>query len=182
MSNFSFSQSVFQKACFPGASKGVIVWEWVNDKWNSWINLYDNSYGIPYYRDALNPFCYSFAIFLFSIQLFSKRQILDSSKLKELADDNSKFDENDVKFSKRLDNTVGKRRNCSFFHSVSKRYVLQTRKSQVLFGKGLIVSFFITLFSGTRDRVAICFFLPDYLQCPQAPDTAAQYSYLSKGQ
>ena len=21
----------FQKACFPGASKGVVVWEWVND-------------------------------------------------------------------------------------------------------------------------------------------------------
>ena len=21
----------FQKACFPGASKGVIVWEWVNE-------------------------------------------------------------------------------------------------------------------------------------------------------
>ena len=30
MGNFSFSHSVFQKACFPGASKGVIVWEWVN--------------------------------------------------------------------------------------------------------------------------------------------------------
>ena len=28
-SNFSFSQC-FQKACFPGASEGVIVWEWVN--------------------------------------------------------------------------------------------------------------------------------------------------------
>ena len=28
MSNFSFPQC-FQKACFPGASKGVIVWEWV---------------------------------------------------------------------------------------------------------------------------------------------------------
>ena len=27
-SNFSFSHS-FQQACFPGASKGVIVWEWV---------------------------------------------------------------------------------------------------------------------------------------------------------
>ena len=27
-SNFSFSQC-FQKACFPGVSKGVIVWEWV---------------------------------------------------------------------------------------------------------------------------------------------------------
>ena len=23
----------FQKACFPGASKGVIVWEWVNKPW-----------------------------------------------------------------------------------------------------------------------------------------------------
>ena len=22
----------FQKACFPGASKGVIVWEWVNEQ------------------------------------------------------------------------------------------------------------------------------------------------------
>ena len=26
---FLFTQC-FQKACFPGASKGVIVWEWVN--------------------------------------------------------------------------------------------------------------------------------------------------------
>ena len=23
----------FQKACFPGASKGVVVWEWVNLDW-----------------------------------------------------------------------------------------------------------------------------------------------------
>ena len=29
LSNFSFSHSVFKKARFPGASKGVIVWEWV---------------------------------------------------------------------------------------------------------------------------------------------------------
>ena len=28
-SNFSFPHSVLKKACFPGASKGVIVWEWV---------------------------------------------------------------------------------------------------------------------------------------------------------
>ena len=33
-------------------------------------------------------------------------------KLKEFADDNSKFDENDGKFSKWIENT-GKRRNCS---------------------------------------------------------------------
>ena len=37
-----------------------------------------------------------------------KRQILDSSKLKEFADDNFKFDENGRKFSKELENTVGK--------------------------------------------------------------------------
>ena len=29
-SNFSFSHSVFKKACFPEASRGVIMWEWVN--------------------------------------------------------------------------------------------------------------------------------------------------------
>ena len=27
----------FQKACFPGASKGVIVWEWVNSSSNDKI-------------------------------------------------------------------------------------------------------------------------------------------------
>ena len=25
----------FQKACFPGVSKGVIVWEWVKEKYHS---------------------------------------------------------------------------------------------------------------------------------------------------
>ena len=39
---------------------------------------------------------------------FSKRQILDSSKLKEFADDNFKFDESDRMFYKRVENTVGK--------------------------------------------------------------------------
>ena len=38
--------------------------------------------------------------------------MLDSSKLKEFADDNFKFDENGRKFSKRVENT-GKRKNCS---------------------------------------------------------------------
>ena len=37
-----------------------------------------------------------------------KRQILDSSKLKAFADDNLKFHENSRKFSKRVENTVGK--------------------------------------------------------------------------
>ena len=44
---------------------------------------------------------------------FPIRQVLDSSKLKELVDDNFKFDENGRKFSKWVQNTVGKKRNCS---------------------------------------------------------------------
>ena len=38
----------------------------------------------------------------------TRRQILDSSKLKEFAGDNFKFDENGRKLTKRLENTVGK--------------------------------------------------------------------------
>ena len=38
-----------------------------------------------------------------------KRQISDPSKLKEYADDNFKFDENDGKSPKWIENTVGKR-------------------------------------------------------------------------
>ena len=38
----------------------------------------------------------------------TRQQILDSSKLKEFADDNFKFDENGRKLSKRVENTVGK--------------------------------------------------------------------------
>ena len=39
---------------------------------------------------------------------FSKRQILDSSKLKELTDNNYRFGENGRKCSKQVKNTVGK--------------------------------------------------------------------------
>ena len=39
---------------------------------------------------------------------FPKRQILDSSKLKEFADDNFKFDENGRNVSRRVENNVGK--------------------------------------------------------------------------
>ena len=61
---------------------------------------------------------------------------LQISKLKEFADDNFEFDENGGKFSKRLENTVEKG-DFSFSHSVFKRFLLQTRKNQGLFGKGL---------------------------------------------
>ena len=41
-------------------------------------------------------------------QPITRQQILDSSKLKEFADDNFKFDENGRKISKQVENTVGK--------------------------------------------------------------------------
>ena len=44
---------------------------------------------------------------------FPKRQVIDSSKLKEFADNNLKLDENGRKLSKQIENTAGERRNCS---------------------------------------------------------------------
>ena len=44
----------------------------------------------------------------FSSKPLPKRQILDSSKLKEFAEDNFKCDENGRKLLKRAENTVGK--------------------------------------------------------------------------
>ena len=52
-----------------------------------------------------------FSFSMMSLTLYqpiTRRQILDSSKLKEFADDNFKFDENGRKLSKRVENTVGK--------------------------------------------------------------------------
>ena len=42
------------------------------------------------------------------VKPFPKRKILDSSKLKEFAANNFKVDENGRKFSKWIENTVGK--------------------------------------------------------------------------
>ena len=58
-------------------------------------------------------------------------QILDSSKPKELAGDNFKFDEGGRKFSKWVENIVGKGEIAHY-----ESLVLQTRKNQDLFGKG----------------------------------------------
>ena len=43
-----------------------------------------------------------------AIKPITRRQILDSSKLKEFADDNFKFAEKGRKLSKRVENTVGR--------------------------------------------------------------------------
>ena len=48
------------------------------------------------------------SLWLKRVYPITRRQILYSSKLKEFADDNFKFDENGIKLSKRVENTVGK--------------------------------------------------------------------------
>ena len=55
--------------------------------------------------------------------------------MKEFADDNFEFDEYGRKFSKWIENIVGKG---GIAHSVFKRLVLQKRKKQGLFGKRLM--------------------------------------------
>ena len=63
---------------------------------------------------------------------------------KEFADNNFKFDGNARKFFKWLENTVGKGEidryeQFHLFPQCFRRVVLQTRKNQGLFGKGLIL-------------------------------------------
>ena len=55
-----------------------------------------------------NEYLWSKGLKLFETLPITRRQILDSSKLKESADDNFKFHENGRKLSKRVENTVGK--------------------------------------------------------------------------
>ena len=69
-------------------------------------------------------------------------QIMKSSKLKEFAD-NSKLDENSGKFSKGVEDTVGKDEiGCCgqifLFPKCFQKTVLQRCKNKGLFGKGLI--------------------------------------------
>ena len=49
-----------------------------------------------------------YILFIKCILLFPKQRILDSSKLKEFADDNFEIGENGRKFSKQIENTAGK--------------------------------------------------------------------------
>ena len=100
---------------------------------------------------------------IMGLELFPKRQMLDSSKLKEFADDNFIFDENGREFSKRIDNTVGEKKellvatNFSFFHSVFKRIFLQTRKNKRFLGKGLTKYEVCSLIHGVFSQLGFFF-------------------------
>ena len=67
-------------------------------------------------------------------QPFPKQQILDSSKLREFSDDNFKFDEKGLKFSKRVENIVGKGgiARTGFLKDLYHRHV----KTRACLGKG----------------------------------------------
>ena len=67
--------------------------------------------------------------------ILPKQQIVDFSKLKEFADDIFKFDEKGKKFSKQVENTVGKREIACY-----EDFYCRQVKNQGLFGKGLMAS------------------------------------------
>ena len=77
--------------------------------------------------------------------MFPKRHILDSSKLTKFPWDIVRFDENGGNFYQRIENTVGKGEIARYeqfllFPRCFLRLVLQTRKYQGLFRKGLTKS------------------------------------------
>ena len=72
----------------------------------------------------------------------TRQQILDSSKLKEFADDNFKFDENGRKLSKWVENTVGKGEIVRYeqfllFPQCFQKVLSQGRQKVSLCGNGL---------------------------------------------
>ena len=69
---------------------------------------------------------------------FTKRKILDCSKLKEFADDNFIIDENDRKFSKRVGNTVGKGEIARYKHFLLFPQYFHSRHVKIMacLGKG----------------------------------------------
>ena len=78
---------------------------------------------------------------LYNPQLFPRRPILDSSVLKEFADDNFLFNKKGREFSYRVESTGKKKKmlimsNFPLFHSVCKRLVLQTCKIPGLVWEG----------------------------------------------
>ena len=68
---------------------------------------------------------------------FPKRQISDSSKLKEFEDDNFKFDENGRWETLWETEKFLNMSNFSFSHCVFRRLVLHRHKNQGLFGNEL---------------------------------------------
>ena len=104
---------------------------------------------------------------------FPKWQILDSSDLKEFADDSFKFDDIDGNFYKRIETTCGKRRNCllqaiSFFLAVfSKDLYLRHVKTTACLGKGW------------KTTLQTSHFLPVWVKCIELNKTNTNHWHLT---
>ena len=88
--------------------KGGLVLVWAD------ISLDGRTYPYIVRNGALASVNYRYEVLdpIFPVRL-TLYKILDSSKLKEFADDNFKFDENDREFFKRVEKQCEKRRKCS---------------------------------------------------------------------
>ena len=80
-------------------------------------------------------------VLIFHFYPFPKRQTSDSSNLKEFADDNVRIDEKGRKFSKRVENTVGKGEIAPYgqfllFPVFSKDLYCRQVKTRACLGKG----------------------------------------------
>ena len=73
----------------------------------SWVSSKPLNARALQYEKAIGAWCEIWESMTY-VEPFPKRQILDSSKLKESADDNFEFDEYGRKFSKWIQNSVGK--------------------------------------------------------------------------
>ena len=86
----------------------VVIFVYLSLFQHSFLHVNHNSGEINF----MYTFCFCYMCLVNKFQLFdspiTRRQILDSSRQKELADDNFKFDENGSKLSKWVENIVGK--------------------------------------------------------------------------
>ena len=94
-----------------------------------------------YKRFLLSSQCF-LQLHVYTFNPLPDDKIWDWSKLKQSADDNFEFDVNSRKFSKRVENTVGKGEIARYeqfllFPSVFKRLVSQGRQKVSLCGNGL---------------------------------------------
>ena len=84
---------------------------------------------------------------------FTKLQILDSSKLKGFAEDNSKFNEEGRKFSKRVENTVGKEAISPFPKVFLKDLYCRPIKTRTCLAKGYTKASYISVINYSNQNI-----------------------------
>ena len=116
---------------------GFIFDEISNIVWN-WENA-GNQHFLLFKQCFLKSWFPEVKVWNCLVNSITRQQILDSSTLKEFADDHFKFDENSRKLSKRVENTVGKGKHCGKRRNCSLRAIspFPTVFSKGLFPRGV---------------------------------------------